>query len=127
MVSSNGKGDGHVAAVLRRGKPYFAAERFQTFWLIEIMAQAVASQAGFSYYCKGERPPLGFIISIDDYELYSGEEAVEDLGEGSELAIDVKLEHELLPVALFAVKVTARDVEVARARMKFVIIEGKGA
>ena len=62
-----GQNHGKVEVVLEESKPYFENGKFQSVWLIELMAQAVGTVTGYEMWANDiPRAKAGFIVAIDN-------------------------------------------------------------
>ncbi|MGE0174557.1 MAG: hypothetical protein AB7T49_17310 [Oligoflexales bacterium] len=115
-ICSVEKGSGTFVAKLSQSKPYWDAEgNFCNHWLVEIMAQGVASL----FFCNkseaNEDPSVGFLLSIDQCRLTPGM----DLQVDDQLVIKANLIHNFYPLGVYKAQVLFDGEEIACAEMKF--------
>jgi predicted hotdog family 3-hydroxylacyl-ACP dehydratase len=114
---------GTVRTTLRNHRPYLDQGRFDSFWMIEIMAQSVAAVYAYHKRLLGQSPAMGFVIGIDDYAWFGDH----DLMSGQIIDCDVVLEYDMHPFGQYRIEATTNGGTLATATMKFMIdTEGRG-
>lgn len=85
--------------------------------LIENMAQTVALHTGYTYFLKGEAPPLGYIGSIKKVDVW----ALPKLNET--ITTEASILHEFMGVTMVKIRAfNAKNEEIASSEMKTVIV-----
>ena len=125
VVASDQAGRGTVVATLRPDAPYFAAGRFGSHWLIEIMAQAAGAIFSLQQSADdadpeharaaGLPPKLGYLVAIDDYRFLSGPPPAV----GNSLSVDVTMVHSFYPIGQYQARLTLNGILRAESTMKF--------
>lgn len=83
--------------------------------IIEHMAQSAAARAGWSALRKGGKVRLGFIGSVDDFEVLEFPQA------GQKLCTEISVVQEVFGVSLIRAVVFADGREMAHGKMKIVL------
>lgn len=107
---------GQVLVGIKPDKPYMKGGRFSNYWFIEMMAQSVAAIFVLSHNHEDPKPQLGFLISIDDYELVDKRE----IFTSDELRVDIKMTSLFFPFAKYQCQISIDDILLAKAVMKFI-------
>ena len=113
-------GGGEVKLIVDPQKPYFENAKFESLFSIELMAQSVAAVYGYSVRSQ-KKPRIGYLISIDSYEMLSFEE----VNAGDELRIKVKLELNAEPIGVYQVECSHRGRPFSKAQMKVFLTDRK--
>jgi len=111
-VSDYSGGTGEVRIRVDKQKPYFKSGKFGSIWTVELMAQAVAAIYGLSD--SSGKPKVGYLISVDSYQLESNK-IVE---EGDELVVKIKSEHLEKPIGIYSAEVFFRGEIYSTGRFK---------
>jgi len=116
MLASVHEASGHHLVALanfQSGDYGVAGENVLAGALVECLAQAVAALQGLAAYRRGEAPPTGMLVGVDDFTVLT------PVRPGQALAIEVVITRELPPFALAEGVITRGDEVVARGGLKF--------
>lgn len=102
---------------LREDRPYLDQGRFDSFWMVEIMAQSVAAVYAMTKKLQGLDPCMGFVIAIDSYSWT----ADFDLNAKDLVQTQVTLDYDLNPFGQYSIQCFVDQQEVASAQMKFMV------